>query len=236
MALKSISFLRRKAYKKHQLITELVKDKHVIHYGCVDDDVDLIKHKHKTGYYLHKLVTDSAASAVGIDLNKGSFKFLGKEMGVNNIVYGDVEDPGTFDVEKKVLKRADIVLIPDLIEHLNNPGNMLSGIIKYFSPDVRILILTPNPFAWYNFVATLLNKEIFTPYHTAYYTTESISILLDRYGIKIDQIMPVVSPKKRGFLVRKTETLVSKIAMLISPGFADLFLYDCTLRKKRKRI
>lgn len=232
MAFKSLSFLNRKIYTKQDIIVELIKNKHVVHYGCVDDDVDLIHHKLDDDRYLHKLVTDHAKSTIGIDLNKKVFGFLRRNLGITNIVYGNVEDPTTFDLQPGSLKKTQVVLIPDLIEHLSNPGNMLEGIKKHFPANVKIIILTPNPFAWYNFVATLFNKEIFTPYHTLYFTSESMKILLNQHGFKLVKTLPVVSPKHRSKLVRAIDTVIGKIATFISPGFSDLYLYICTVKKK----
>jgi hypothetical protein len=235
MALKSISFLKRNIYVKHELITELVKGKKVVHYGCVDDDKQLIKQKFEEGYYLHKLVTDASKKTIGVDLNKDAFDFLEKKLKIQNVVYGDVENPETFDLDKKTLKNYDVLLIPDLIEHLNNPGNMLEGVREYFNKDVVVYIFTPNPFAWYNFAATLLNKEIYTDYHTMYFTTESMDILLKRYDFKIKRILPVVIPKQRGLVVRIADKILSRIATFISPGFADAFMYECVLKKPSKK-
>jgi len=229
MAIKSIAPLRQKSKQKHEIIIELIEGKKVVHYGCVDDDEELIEHKAQKGYYLHQAVTEHSKSTIGIDLNKDAFNFLEEEMGIINVVYGNVEDPGTFNLDKKRLKKAEVVLIPDLIEHLNNPGNMLQGIKDHFREDVKVIILTPNPFAWYNFAATLLNKEIYTPYHTCYFTTESMIVLLKRYGFKVDKIHPVIAPKRRGGIVRAFDASVGKLATFISPGFADLYLYECSL-------
>lgn len=232
MAVKSTKFLGRKIYLKHELLMSLVKDKKVIHFGCVDDNKRIIEYKIKRGFYLHKQVTEASKNTIGIDLNKGAFPFL-KKLGIDNVYYGDVEDPSTFDIDKRKLKQAEVLLIPDLIEHLNNPGNMLEGIKKYFNPNIKVYILTPNPAAWYNSAATLLNREIYTDYHTIYFTTESMKILLDRYGFKINKILPVVSPKQNKNIINYTDKIVGKVATFISPAFADLYLYECVIKKNK---
>jgi len=236
MSIKSISFIKRKIYVKHKLVKEIVKDMSVVHYGCVDDDEPLIRHKLKNGYYLHDIVTRSSKNTIGIDLNKKAFGFLKRDFSIDNIVYGDVEDPSTFDLDLNKLKEADILLIPDLIEHLNNPGNMLKGINKYFKKDIKIIIITPNPFAWYNFAATLFGIEIYTDYHTMCFTTEDMSVLLKRYGIKIERTLPLVIPKQQGPLVRMLAATVSKISTFISPGFADLYMYECVPINNKNKV
>lgn len=217
---------------KHKLVEDIVSGKNVVHYGCVDDNEELIALKHSKGFYLHQIVTDKSNSTLGVDINKKGIKFLAKELNIKNVVYGNVEDPGTFEAPKKKLMKADIVLIPDLIEHLHNPGGMVEGIKKNYSKDIKLAITTPNPFAWYNFIATLLNLEIYSPYHTMHFSMKNIEILLDQCGFKVDKITPTYIPKQRNFLVRWLDGLVGKIAVIISPGFADSFMYECSVKNK----
>lgn len=217
---------------KHDIVEEMVRGKRVVHYGCIDDDEDLIALKFKDGYYLHKIVTDSSKSTIGVDLNKKGISFLDKKLGISNVVHGNVEDPNTFDISKKKLKDADVVLIPDLIEHLKNPGQMLDSIRKTYSKDVKVIITTPNPFAWYNFAATLLNKEIYSPYHTAQFSIQNMKLLLDSCGFTLDKVTPVFIPKQRNPLVRVLDSLAGGVAVAVSPGFADNYLYECSIKTK----
>lgn len=228
MALKSISFLGHTIYVKQDLISNLVKGRSVVHYGCVDDDLPLIEGKLQKGYYLHKLVTEISTKCIGIDLNKELIGILKTKYQINNIIYGDVENPETFAMNIKELKDYEVLLIPDLIEHLNNVGNMLEGIKKHFSPDIKIYIMTPNPSGYLNFIATFLRKEIYTEHHTCLFTTECMQVILKRHGIKIDKILPVFVPKERGKFLVIADKVVGKLFTLISPGFADLYMYECS--------
>lgn len=231
MALKSISFLGNKIYAKHKLISGIVKGKSVVHYGCVDDDAELIEAKIRKGYYLHNVITQLATKCIGIDLNDELIGYLKTQHGIDNIAHGNVEDPATFDMNTAELKNYEVLMIPDLIEHLNNAGNMLDGIKKYFSPDVKVYIMTPNPCGYLNFAATLLRKELYTDYHTFLFTTESMKVLLKRYGFSINKVYPVQVPKERGTLLVVMDKIISRMFTLISPGFADLYMYECTIDK-----
>lgn len=233
MAIRSVSSLSRHAQLKQTLIEKLVTGKKVIHYGCIDDDEPLIMRKFKAGYYLHKVVTDASEWAIGVDVNRKGISFLHNKLRMKNVVYGNVEDPGTFKLEKKKMRQADTVLIPDLIEHLSNPGNMLNGIKKNFSKDVKILLTTPNPFAWYNFVATLLNTEIYSPYHTMQFSAENMRILLKNNGLVVEKVTPIYVPKERSGVVKILDQAASNISVAISPGFADAYLYECSIQPKK---
>jgi hypothetical protein len=228
MSLKSIKKLLRTPVVKHEILSELAKGRNVVHYGCIDDE-QIILSKSSSGYYLHDLISKNAKCCVGIDINRDSFVFLQRELSIKNVFYGDVEDPRSFKIDIEELKEVEVLFIPDLIEHLDNPGKMLTGIRKYYSPQVKIIICTPNPFAWYNFAATLMQREIYTPYHTMSFTTENMQVLLDRHGFKIDRIRPLIAPKQRNLVIRLLDNFLGRFMTVISPGFADAFLYECSI-------
>jgi hypothetical protein len=215
---------------KQTLIANLIKGKSVVHYGCVDDNTTLIDAKMKKGYYLHKVVTDSTTRCIGIDINRPLIKYLRDQYGINNIFYGNVENPSSFEMDIQDLKQYEVLLIPDLIEHLDNVGKMLEGIKDFFSPKVKLYIMTPNPFGYLNFIATLLRREIYSPHHTCLFTTESMKVLLDRHGFKIEKVYPVFVPKERGALLIFADKITSTIFNFISRGFADLYMFECSFR------
>jgi 2-polyprenyl-3-methyl-5-hydroxy-6-metoxy-1,4-benzoquinol methylase len=231
MALKRISFLGNKIYLKQALIASIVEGKSVIHYGCVDDNKELIDAKIAKGYYLHKIISDLSTSCIGVDLNKELIGYLRDKYNINNIVFGNVEDPESFELDKNVLKSYEALIIPDLIEHLNNPGKMLEGIKRYFSPNIKIYIMTPNPSGYLNFAATILRREIYTEYHTFLFTTESMKVLLDRFGIAINKVYPVFVPKERSKFLVVADKIIGRLFTLISPGFADLYMYECYIKQ-----
>lgn len=229
MALKSITFLGKKIFTKQDILIDLIKGKSVVHYGCIDDTLEIIKGKRNKGYYLHELVTKNATKCIGVDINEELMKTLNEEFGIKNIVYGDVENPETFKMDIKRLAEYEVLLIPDLIEHLNNVGNMLVGIKNNFSPQVRILIGTPNPCGYINFLATLLRKEVYSNYHSCLFTSECMKIILKRHGIVINRVYPVYVPKEQNKTMVFIDKIISRIFTWISPGFADLYLYDCQM-------
>ncbi len=232
MALKKINFLGNKIHIKHDLILRLITGKSVVHYGCVDDDLSLIEAKLVKGYYLHKVVSQASSRCVGIDINQELIDVLAEKHDIRNVVYGDVERPDSFQLDLGTLKDYQVLLIPDLIEHLNNVGQMLEGIVTHFSPSVKILIMTPNPCGYLNFLATLLRRELYTDHHTCLFTTECMKVILRRHGIKIVRIYPVFVPKERNGLLVFLDKVLGRIFTLISPGFADLYMYECSIETK----
>lgn len=227
MLMKKLSFIDKKLHTKHELILGMIRGKNVVHYGCIDDSADIIDSKIANNIYLHKLITENAKQCIGIDMNPALMDYLKDKHQIDNIYFGNAEDPATFGCDLHLLQNTEILLIPDIIEHLDNPGKMMEGIKQYYPANVRILIITPNPFSYLNFVFTLFRREFYNAYHTCYFSTNNMKVLLEHYGIKIHKVYPVFMPKDRSAPVRFTDKLINRILFLITPGFCDNYLYDC---------
>ncbi len=229
MEMKKLNFLEKKLYTKHKILLDYVKDKRIVHYGCIDDSTDIIDSKIKNNIYLHKLLSDASSSCIGVDINTEIMTYLKETHTIDNIVYGNVEDPKTFEIDLQVLKEAEVLVIPDLIEHLNNPGLMIESFRKYYSSDIKIIILTPNPFSYLNFAFTLLGREFYNAYHTCYFSTNNMKVLLKNHAIKINRVFPVFMPKDRSWFVKFIDKTINYFLTIFTYGFCDNYLYECEL-------
>lgn len=229
---RKLNFLGKKVDKRDSLIFSFIAGKIVAHYGCVDDDEDVIERKSAEGIHLHTRITELSRSTIGIDMNKRVIPILAEKYGIDNIYYGDIQDPETFTVEREKLAGAEVVLIADVIEHLNNPGNMLSGLLSTFNEDITIIITTPNPFMIMNFFDTLRNREGYSDWHTCYFSLSNMKNLLERYGIEIAAVHPYNRESNSlSSFKRELSALLKKFFTLFSKGFCDGFLYECKIRK-----
>jgi hypothetical protein len=230
MALKALRFTSNRLQHKQSLIERLSKGKSVVHYGCVDDNLPIIEHKIREGYYLHKVISDNATRCIGIDINRTLIQALHEQHQISNIFYGNVEDPNTFEMNIGELKSFQVLMIPDIIEHLDNVGNMLTGIRAHFSPQTELYIMSPNPTCYLQFGATLFRRELYSPYHTCIFNTESMRLLLSHHGFTIDNIWPVFVPKEQSWIWKGTDRILSRGFNLLSPGFADAYMYGCSFQ------
>jgi 2-polyprenyl-3-methyl-5-hydroxy-6-metoxy-1,4-benzoquinol methylase len=227
MEINTLNYLQKKLHIRNDLIAHFILNKNVVHYGCTDDSIGNIDSKIKNNIYLHKLVTDKSNHCIGIDINSDLIEYLKHKYAFNNIYYGDVENPATFEIEFNQLKQADILIIPDLIEHLNNPGLMLEGIKKYYSKKIKLIIVTPNPFTYLNFAFTLLRREFYNAFHTCCFSTTNMRVLLSHYDIRIIRVYPCFMPKDKPFIVRTIDKLINHFLLIFSSGFCDNYLYEC---------
>lgn len=142
---------------RETILTELVRNKSVLHVGCADHMDEILK-KRESNCYLHDLLATSAEKLVGVDTNQEALNTM-KSIGME-LVYHPDEFPENSSF--------DYVLIPDVIEHVENVKEFLLDISKYRSK--YYVFTTPNAYRLQNrllFQSELINTDHrywFSPY------------------------------------------------------------------------
>lgn len=150
---------KNELHERNNLLVKLVSRKKILHLGCADH-ISLIAEKRKTGRYLHDLLVKSASLVVGADINQSALDEM-RKFGIENLYHVN-------DIPEDI--KFDLILVPDVIEHLGNVNEFLAGLEKYKSP---IVITTPNAYRLANrfqLRAELVNtdhKYWFSPYTLA---------------------------------------------------------------------
>lgn len=168
---------------KENEILNICKGKKVLHLGAVGftdlTDVDRINNFPNTLHY--KL--SNVANVIGIDYSKSVIDMLSRN-GINNIIYGNVEE-----LEKVHLNETfEVIVVGDLIEHLANPGLLLNGMKRFCDENTRIIITTPNAFGLLNFIRYFFNRFKEGDEHVMTFNTQNISNLVSRFNYKIVSI------------------------------------------------
>lgn len=221
----------RRMRPREQTILEIAAGKRVVHYGAVGDDPRIQVEKARRGAWLHANIQGVAASVVGIDVDREAVEIVRDELGVTDIYFGNIEDSATFEADAEALQQAEVVLALDVIEHLHDLRGFFLGLRSAYSPDTHFFISTPNPFAWYNTVSTLANKELYSPYHTMHFSIQNMRVLLDHMGFDLVRAIPIHIVKEgQNPLVRGFDAAAGTVAMWISPGFSDSFMYEAVMR------
>jgi 2-polyprenyl-3-methyl-5-hydroxy-6-metoxy-1,4-benzoquinol methylase len=182
-------------------VCELAKGKRVLDIGVVEHQ----KSASLTDTWLHKHICSVAASCLGIDILEDEVRLL-NEGGYNVIVH---------DITRNSLsQRFDIIIIGDVIEHLNDPGSLFKHISQMLEPNGRIIISTPNP--WY---ANALLKNIFEgqPFtdsadHVAWFDAGTLCELASRFSLVLD--------KYSGIKANSSGTMKSGLLLMFSSIFA----------------
>jgi 2-polyprenyl-3-methyl-5-hydroxy-6-metoxy-1,4-benzoquinol methylase len=173
-------------------------------------DVGVVEHFYsssKSDEWLHGRLKNSAKTILGIDI---LHKDIGRlsDKGFNVIVC---------DITKEALdQKFDIIIIGDVIEHINSPNSLFENSIKMLRPGGKIVITTPNP--WY---ANVVLKNIFNgvPFtdsadHAMWFDPSTICELASRSGLSL--------MKYSGVLAKKSSTIRSKIFVSAAPLLSKL--------------
>ncbi len=159
-------------------LLSLVKGKSVLHVGCTDHP--LTRERVDQGRLLHQRLQKAAASIVGVDIDEEGIKKLGEMMPELEFHAHDAE---TLNQCRALRGRQfDLVLCPDVLEHVSNDGLFLSAMRPFIREGGHLVITTPSAFSIKRFVANLFGTEHVHSDHTSYYSMSTLSQILARTG------------------------------------------------------
>ena len=184
----SINFYQRLAStielssNRKEFTVEFCRGKRVLHIGCVD--AGLMDERIKGNNFLHYQIGKVAKKLIGADIDQDGLKLLSEE---GFEVYKlDLEND--FELLRKLSRKVDIIVIPEVIEHLKNMGQALDNIKSCgFSGD--ILISTPNAFSFraYKILGNCI--ELVHPDHNCYFSPTTLKTALLKNGFIIKRLI-----------------------------------------------
>jgi 2-polyprenyl-3-methyl-5-hydroxy-6-metoxy-1,4-benzoquinol methylase len=132
----NFSVQRQKVFSRNKLLSDMSKGKNILHVGCADH-IPLISRKRKAGTYLHDILVESSDLVIGSDTNLSALEEM-RKYGISNLYHAD-------DVPSDI--KFDLILIPDVIEHVTNVQSFLQAFWRYECP---IVVSTPNSYRLIN--------------------------------------------------------------------------------------
>jgi 2-polyprenyl-3-methyl-5-hydroxy-6-metoxy-1,4-benzoquinol methylase len=138
---------------RENIIKQYIKNKEVLDIGGVGQNPQ---------YSLWQEIKPHAKSLIGIDIVPSQDK---------DIIQGNME---TYAFNKKF----DVVVLGDVIEHVDNQGLLLDNIRRHLKQDGVLIITTPNA-KW----LTVFKPT--NPTHTLWHDKATLGYILDRHGFEI---------------------------------------------------
>ncbi len=163
---------RSPVVERNSLLVSMVENKRVLHMGCADH-IDLIEKKRKKGQYLHGLLESKASYLVGTDVNRDALSKMEKS-GISGLYHIDNLPEN---------ERFDILLVPDVIEHVGNVEEFLESLQKINA--TTIVITTPNAFRLQN--RSLFQSEIVNTDHRYWFSPYTLSKSIYEAGFSIEE-------------------------------------------------
>jgi len=162
---------------KTKFVMRYAHGKSVLDMGCVQHNPE----NYKSKFWLHKALCGVSTDLVGIDLYRDGVEYL-RTLGYN-IQVADVQN---FDLGRTF----EVIVACDLIEHLENFDGFLECCKRHLAPGGRLLISTPNPWYWRNFLKAALSREVANnPEHTCWLCVRTLRQLVRRHGMDIGEVV-----------------------------------------------
>lgn len=159
-------------------LKELCRGKRVLHLGCAD--WPYTRERLRTNMLVHAEIEAVATSQVGLDLSAEGIELLRQANPTWDL---RVVDANQFVPDFEF----DIILCLELIEHMENPGQLLRGIRSWAHSEAQLAITTPNAFSLKGSMRALVGREFCHPDHTVMFSTQTLHQLLRRDGWRPEQ-------------------------------------------------
>ena len=160
-------------------VVDNCRGKSVLHIGCVGSGA--VEERLKDRSHLHYRIGLVAKSLIGLDINREGLASL-RRAGYENCLFADVETDG---IDPQWIRDVDLIVVPEVLEHLANPGKFLAR-LKNLAFNGDILISVPNAFSFRTlYYLKRHNIEFVHPDHNYYFSPNTLETLLNKHGFSI---------------------------------------------------
>jgi len=168
-----LSIREVKKFNYTSWLIEKVKDKSCLDVGAVEHDLSYTEKE----TWKHKQLAKSAAHIVGIDVLKEYAEAL-QERGYD-IRHCDATS------EEYIGEKFDTVVLGDVIEHVNNPVDLIRFAKRHLNPGGEIIAKTPNPYYFDAIKKCAKNRDFVSLDHLAWYTPTMALEIAERAGCNL---------------------------------------------------
>ncbi len=167
---------------RRSLLMELCANKNIVHLGCVDHNIDMIEKKYQRGKWLHKDLVGTANRCLGIDLNQTGLDYIKNKYGMEDLVCCNIIEQ---DCKEILSSEWDYFLIPEVLEHQDNPTWFLSSIKEKYQQQVSQFVITvPNAFDLGLRSLLMKNQEAINSDHRFWFTPYTLAKVLYQAGFR----------------------------------------------------
>ena len=137
---------------------------------------------------LHMRLRRVCRDLAGFDICPAAIEIM-RRHGIDNLYEVDLLDAeAVSEAWGRLTFQPDIVLAGELIEHLDNPGQLLRNCRAHMQQASRFMITVPNAFSVTNWLHVLSGYEKVAADHVAYYSETNLKELATRGGFELDSI------------------------------------------------
>jgi SAM-dependent methyltransferase len=165
---------------KIELLEQMTTGRQVLHLGAVGETGSSIDHVlDRSPRSFHASLTQVAERCVGIDTNREAVEALTQAGIFDNLMFADAT---TLERDEIPLDRLDVIVAGDIVEHLSNPGELLSNAARLADPGTLFALTTPNALGLRSFLRYLGGGVVDGGDHVLSFNRYSLENLLRRHG------------------------------------------------------
>lgn len=168
------------SFERDRYLAERCRNQNVLHVGCTNHPT--FQEVLRQDQLLHQKITEVANKVIGIDIVEEDINTM-KKLGYN-VSLVDAQKMSRYNFSISF----DVVLLADVIEHIPNPGLVLSEAKKILAPGGKIIISVPNALGVVRFLKTFFRYEQVNLDHVAYYSSGTIETLAQNLDLKIEEL------------------------------------------------
>ena len=171
---------------KTKYLENLSSGKAIAHLGCTDwpNQIEQISKRN----LLHIKIMEVAKYAVGVDVDRDGINHLQQLYGNEDFLCGDISTSA--EIQQNLIDHElDFLLIPDVLEHIENSRDFLLGIEKVLSKTKATgVFTTPNAFAIKTFIPVFFGVDFTHPDHCSMHNEFTITHAMNDANLKITKI------------------------------------------------
>jgi len=159
-------------------ILEQASAKSVLNVGAAGGaELYLPEHRDE---WLHHRLAGVTRELVGIDIDAKNIARAARN-GIS-ILEADCQT-------MKLDRRFDLIVMSDVIEHLDAPGVAVRTLVQHLAPNGRLLITTPNPTHYGTMARAVLGRAPSVYYdHVACFMPEHVQAICNRHGYRLTAV------------------------------------------------
>jgi SAM-dependent methyltransferase len=156
-------------------LCSLVKDKSVLDVGCVAHTAT----EEASEFWVHRHLVRHAKSVLGTDILREDVEQL-QSRGYNIVCADAMSD--------SLDRKFDVIVLGEIIEHLVNPGGLLTNMRRHLAEDGIVVLTTPHPFFLFNLLHSMFSpkRTLWHPDHVAWYCPFTLRGMLHKTGFDME--------------------------------------------------
>lgn len=213
---------------KIEFLARLAAGRRVLHVGCADAAAE-VHSKEQAGRLIHSRLAGTAKEVWGCDIDEDALHQLRDSFGFERLVVADAQDlrPGNFGGQS-----FDLVIAPEVIEHLPNPGGLLESVPRIIRPGGMLCITTPNgALRIKTWLHSLLGVEDAVPEHVVLFSFASLSVMYRHFGYSEPRWFSTL--ERHGSARNQVANVLLEPLVRRFPRYADCMISITTPRRQR---